>query len=60
MSNFINYDKGDPLQAQYTYMHEPGRPGYGYKVVWLFMDGREIQTDWISKESPFVYVIYAK
>jgi hypothetical protein len=56
----INYDKGDPLQVQYTYMHEPGRPGYTYKVVWLFTDGREIQTDWINKESPFVYVIYAK
>ena len=56
----INFEKGDPLQAQYTYMHERGRPGYSYRVVWLFADGREIQTDWISKESPFVYVIYAK
>jgi len=56
----INYEKGDPLQAQYTYMHERGRPGYSYRVVWLFADGREIQTDWISKESPFIYVIYAK
>jgi hypothetical protein len=56
----INCEKGDPLQAQYTYMHERGRPGYSCRVVWLFADGREIQTDWISKESPFIYVIYAK
>jgi len=56
----INYDKGDPLQADYTYMHEDGNLGYGYKVVWLFLDGREIHTDWMTKESPFIYAVYTK
>lgn len=56
----INYDKGDPLQADYTYMHEDGNLGYSYKVVWLFLDGREVQTDWIAKESPFIYAVFAK
>jgi len=56
----INYDKGDPLQANYTYMHEDGNLGYGYKIVWLLLDGREVHTDWMSKESPFIYAVYAK
>jgi tetratricopeptide (TPR) repeat protein len=56
----INYDKGDPLEADYTYMHEDGNLGYSYKVVWLFLDGREIQTDWMAKESPFIYAVFTK
>jgi tetratricopeptide (TPR) repeat protein len=56
----INYDKGDPLQADYTYLHEDGNLGYSYKVVWLFLDGREIHTDWMTKESPFIYAVYTK
>ena len=56
----INYDKGDPLLANYTYMHEDGNLGYGYKVVWLFLDGREIHTDWMAKESPFIYAVFTK
>ena len=56
----INYDKGDPLQADYTYMHEDGNLGYSYKVVWLFLDGREVHTDWMAKESPFIYAVYTK
>jgi tetratricopeptide (TPR) repeat protein len=56
----INYDKGDPLQTNYTYMHEAGNLGYSYKVVWLFLDGREVHTDWMAKESPFIYAVYTK
>jgi tetratricopeptide (TPR) repeat protein len=56
----INYDKGDPLQADYTYMHEDGKSGYSFKVVWLFLDGREIPTDWVAKDSPFIYAVYTK
>jgi hypothetical protein len=56
----IDYDKGDSLQADYTYMHEEGNLGYSYKVVWLFLDGREVHTDWMAKESPFIYAVYTK
>ncbi len=56
----ISYDKGDPLQAEYTYMHEDGDLGYSYKVVWLFLDGREVHTDWTAKESPFIYAVFTK
>ena len=56
----INYDKGDSLQADYMYMHEDGDFGYSYKVVWLLLDGREVHTDWMTKESPFIYAVYTK
>ncbi len=56
----IDYDKGDPLQARYTYMHEEGSPRYSYKVIWLTTDGREVETDWASRESPFIYAVYAR
>jgi len=54
----IDYDKGDPLQARYTYMHEEGSPGYSYKVIWLTTDGREVATDWMNRESPFIYAVF--
>ncbi len=56
----IDYDKGDPLQARYTYMHEEGSPRYSYKVIWLTTDGREVETGWMSRESPFIYAVFAK
>lgn len=56
----INYDKGDPLQAGYTYMHEDGNLGYSYKIVWLLVDGREVHTDWMAKESPFILAVFTK
>lgn len=56
----INYDKGDPLQVNYTYMHEEGRPGYSYRAVWLTLDGREVEGGWVNRESPFVYALFGK
>lgn len=56
----INYDKGDPLQANYTYMHEEGKTGYSYKAIWLTMDGKEVETNWINRESPFIFAVFSK
>ena len=56
----INYDKGDPLHANYTYLHEEGRTGYAYKAIWLTLDGKEVATDWIKRESPFVYAVFTE
>jgi tetratricopeptide (TPR) repeat protein len=56
----IDHDKGDPLQIDYTYMHEEGNPGYSYRIIWLFMNGQEIETDWMSKDSPFIYAVFTK
>ncbi len=56
----MNYDKGDPLQVNYTYLHEEGKPGYSYRVIWLLLDGKEVSTNWISRESPFIFAIFSK
>ncbi|MDI6699295.1 MAG: tetratricopeptide repeat protein [Candidatus Saccharicenans sp.] len=56
----INYDKGDPLQVNYTYMHEEGKPGYSYRLIWLLLNGKEVSTDWINRESPFVFAVFSK
>lgn len=54
----IDPHRGDPLQAEYKYLHEEGRLGYQYKIIWLLNDGREIQSDWIEKETPVIYAYY--
>jgi tetratricopeptide (TPR) repeat protein len=56
----INYDKGDPLVVNYTYMHEEGKPGYSYRVIWLTLDGREVETPWVNREGPFIYAVFNK
>ncbi len=56
----IDYAKGDPLETEYRYLYEEGKLGYSYKMIWLFMDGREIQSQWMNKESPFIYAMYTK
>jgi len=55
----IDYYKGDPLQAEYSYLHEEQNLSYGYRIIWLFNDGREVEGSWITKESPFIYGIYS-
>jgi len=54
----INCDQGDPLHVEYSYMHEEGNLGYSYKIVWLLLDGREVQTEWMARVSPFIYAVY--
>jgi len=56
----INYDKGDPLQVNYTYLHEEGKPGYSYRVIWLTLDGKEVETNWVNREGPFIYAVFEK
>jgi hypothetical protein len=54
----IDPHRGDPLQAEYEYLHEEGSLGYQYKIIWLLNDGREIQSDWIERETPVIYAYY--
>ncbi len=56
----INYDKGDPLQVNYTYMHEEGKPGYSYRAIWLTLDGKEIEKPWVNREGPFIYAVFSR
>lgn len=54
----IDYEKGDPLETEYRYLHEEGKLDYQYKVIWLLKDGREIHSDWMKKETPIIYAYY--
>jgi hypothetical protein len=54
----IDNERGDPLEAEYRYLHEEGKLDYQYKIVWLLKDGREIHSDWITKETPIIYAYY--
>jgi hypothetical protein len=54
----IDHERGDPLEAEYRYLHEEGNLDYAYKVIWLLKDGREIHSDWITKETPIIYAYY--
>jgi len=54
----IDHEKGDPLEAEYRYLHEEGKLDYQYKVIWLLKDGREIHSDWMKKETPIIYAFY--
>ncbi len=54
----VDHEKGDPLEAEYRYLHEEGILDYQYKVIWLLKDGREIHSDWIKKETPIIYAFY--
>jgi len=56
----INYDKGDPLTVNYTYLHEEGKPGYSYRTIWLTLDGKEVETNWVNREGPFIYAVFTK
>jgi tetratricopeptide (TPR) repeat protein len=54
----IDYERGDPLEVEYRYLHEEGKLDYQYKIIWLLKDGREIQSDWMTKETPIIYAYY--
>jgi len=56
----IDHERGDPLQAEYRYLHEEGKLGYQYKIIWLLRDGREIHSDWMTKETPIIYAYYSE
>lgn len=56
----IDYDKGDPLQLNYTYLHEDGKHGYSYRLIWLLLDGKEVETNWAKRESPFLFAVFSK
>jgi tetratricopeptide (TPR) repeat protein len=56
----IDHEKGDPLEAEYRYLHEDGKLDYQYKIIWLLKDGREIHSDWMEKETPIIYAYFTE
>jgi len=52
--------KGDPLNIQYVYFHEPNNLDYEYNVTWLFRDNTKASTGWERATDPFIYAYYRK
>ncbi len=52
--------KGDPLNINYVYFHEPNNLEYEYNITWLFRDNTRVSSGWARATDPFVYAYYEK
>jgi hypothetical protein len=52
--------KGEPLNINYVYFHEPNNLEYEYNVTWLFKDNTKASSGWQSATDPFIYAYYEK
>lgn len=52
--------KGEPLNIQYVYFHEPNNLAYEYNVTWLFKDNTKASSGWQAATDPFIYAYYGK
>lgn len=52
--------KGEPLNINYVYFHEPNNLEYEYNVTWLFKDNTKASSGWTKATDPFIYAFYEK
>jgi hypothetical protein len=52
--------KGEPLNINYVYFHEPNNLDYEYNITWLFKDNTKVSSGWQSATDPFIYAYYEK
>jgi hypothetical protein len=52
--------KGEPLNINYVYFHEPNNLDYEYKITWLFRDNTTASSGWQKASDPFVYAYYER
>lgn len=52
--------KGEPLNINYVYFHEPDNLDYEYNVTWLLKDNTKSSSGWRSATDPFIYAYYEK
>jgi len=52
--------KGEPLNTNYVYFHEPNNLGYEYNITWLFKDNTRVSSGWKKATDPFIYAYYEK
>ncbi len=50
--------KGDPLNIDYFYFHEPNNLEYEYNIMWLLKNGKRVYSGWKKATDPFVYAYY--
>lgn len=52
--------KGEPLNINYVYFHEPNNLEYEYNITWLFKDNTRVSSGWKKATDPFIYAYYEK
>lgn len=52
--------KGEPLNINYVYFHEPDNLAYEYNVTWLLKDNTRASSGWRSATDPFIYAYYER
>ncbi|MHB8094391.1 MAG: hypothetical protein ACYDH0_05555 [Candidatus Aminicenantales bacterium] len=52
--------KGEPLNINYVYFHEPNDLDYEYNITWLFKNNTKASSGWQSATDPFIYAHYEK
>lgn len=50
--------KGEPLNLDYYYFHEPNNLDYEYNIMWLLRTGKRVSSGWKKATDPFVYAYY--
>jgi hypothetical protein len=50
--------KGEPLNLDYFYFHEPNNLEYEYNIMWLLRTGKRVSSGWKKATDPFVYAYY--
>lgn len=50
--------KGEPLNLEYFYFHEPNNLEYEYNIMWLLRTGKRVSSGWKKATDPFVYAYY--
>ena len=50
--------KGEPLNLEYFYFHEPNNLEYEYNIMWLLRTGKRVYSGWKKATDPFVYAYY--
>ena len=52
--------KGEPLNINYVYFHEPNNLEYEDNITWLFKDNTRVSSGWKKATDPFIYAYYEK
>ncbi len=52
--------RGEPLNINYVYFHEPNNLDYEYNITWLFKDNTKVSSGWKRATDPFIYAYYEK
>jgi hypothetical protein len=50
--------RGEPLNLDYYYLHEPNNLEFEYNIMWLLKTGKKVTSGWKTASDPFVFAYY--